>query len=220
MKLFSAVDLRTSYNITPDSQTRKFSKLISSSPHIAVYVKTLLLSYRPGRSKAVGHILSSLGKLTSLLLHPWSSQSCISDLPLPLRKSFAPALSLSSLQFIEIQRHRFDSASDLQALLCNSLSLKSLTLRAIAFTNPTPVEPPVARSPRIVLNSLRLIELKRVDIEELVKHFATVDITHLHSLHIDDCSIANIVRANPSIREIKIRASAAGQFRSFSRFSH
>jgi hypothetical protein len=207
MKLFSAVDLRTSY-ASPDLQTRKFSKLISSSPHIAAYVKTLLLSYRTGRSKTVDYILSSLGRLTSLLLHPWSERRWTSlDFPLVLRDSFAPALSLPSLQLIELKDHCFDSVTDLQALLCNSLALKSLILCTITFKEISPLQPVVSRPPRIVLNSLRLIGLKRVDIEELVRSFTTVDITHLHSLHLEECTGTSIVRANPSLREIKIGAN-------------
>jgi hypothetical protein len=194
MKLFSAVDLRARVStISLDALTQKFSGLSSSSLHIAPYVKTLLLSYRSDRtdlSKTVGHILSLLGNLVSLRLQPWSKKPWVRlpDFLHHLQDSVAP---LSTLQFIEIRHHHFDSASDFQDLLCNCLSLKSLTLRAIIFTNLIALGPlcPVSSLPRIVIDSLQLFGLRRTDVDELVQSFITVDITHLHSLHLEDGSM-------------------------------
>ncbi|KAJ6583063.1 hypothetical protein DFH09DRAFT_1145224, partial [Mycena vulgaris] len=73
-KLFSMVNLQPKdvYGGQPlDERSRPFSKLLSSTPHIGPYVRTLILSYRCGRSYSLEHILSSLPKLRSLSLHPW-----------------------------------------------------------------------------------------------------------------------------------------------------
>ncbi|KAJ7236943.1 hypothetical protein C8J57DRAFT_1247448 [Mycena rebaudengoi] len=164
MKLFSAVDLRARVStISLDALTQKFSGLSSSSSlHIAPYVKTLLLSYRSDRtdlSKTVGHILSLLGNLVSLRLQPWSKKPWVRlpDFLHHLRDSVAP---LSTLQFIEIRHHHFDSASDLQDLLFSSL-------------------------PRIVIDSPQLSGLRRTDVDELPLHKLLPERSHLHALHLE-----------------------------------
>jgi hypothetical protein len=116
---------------------------------------------------------------------------------------------------LEISGHMFESVLELQNLLCNSFSLKDLTLRAIQFKHQPASGTAVFGAPRVVLSTLRLMQLVPASVESLVTAFTAVDTvvdaTHLRTLHCDDCSIIKLMRANPFIREVTIRCLTPGQ---------
>ncbi|KAF7360120.1 Alpha-galactosidase [Mycena venus] len=193
MKLFSAVDLRPLdlYSQSPDERSRLFAKLLSSSPHIGQYVKNLVLAYRCGRSTSLGDILSSLPKLATLSLHPWSDRfrwfAQSEPFPTYHRESFLAAFSLSSLRRLALRNHVFSDALELQSLLSNSIGLEELVLRSIEFTDTLVSDPYTIRPEplRVVIRSLELLDMSVDHIDAVLNCFTVVDIRHLRSFCCD-----------------------------------
>ncbi|KAJ7697654.1 hypothetical protein B0H17DRAFT_1177604 [Mycena rosella] len=187
MKLFSSINLRSTGE-SPDERSQLFSELLSSKPHIQSYIRTLILSYRPARSKSVEHILSSLPKLRSISLHPtinypygWHSSFSVY-----LRDSFHAVFATTTLRRIELRSHSFDGPQELQRILSNSLSLTELVLDEICFEHvalrSTEKHP---GSPRTVLQSLGVFRMLPDVVDAVLDAFIAIDIKHLRSISCD-----------------------------------
>ncbi|KAJ7108786.1 hypothetical protein C8R44DRAFT_803558 [Mycena epipterygia] len=210
MRLFSTVNLyKFGYGTRPpDERARLFSKLISSSTHIGLYVQHLLLSYRSARSNSVVHILSCLPKLKSLSLHPWCDIRHEGNPPfsIHLKDSFLAAFSLSSLRCLELRAHKFTNPLELESILSNSVQLKELTLSHIKFTDiPAPtLQTRLQAPPRVVLHSITVFQMKQSDVDAVVNTFTVVNTTHLRSVCCDDCH-ESLLKANAySIQELTL----------------
>ncbi|KAJ7171918.1 hypothetical protein C8R46DRAFT_1032086 [Mycena filopes] len=201
-RLFSTVSTRSlGWGTTPDERMRLFSKLISSKPHIANYVRTLILGYRCARSKSLDHILLSLPNLQRLSLHPqrvtrYKYNEVVVGLPVEHKDSFRTVFSLPSLRSLSLRDHQFSTPAELQSLLSNSVELEELALYGIKFGTL-----PVAdRPPRLVLKSLKLGSMATNSIDALLH---TVDMSGLRSLCCDRYHPA-LFQAAPAIQNLTL----------------
>ncbi|KAJ7449032.1 hypothetical protein B0H11DRAFT_2079264 [Mycena galericulata] len=206
-QLFSTVTLGANgyYGAPPDERSRSFSKILSSKPHIGSYVKNLILSYRSARSKSVETILSSLPKLKTLSLDPRHDRKYHQTIPFPvhLRDSFIAAFSLVSLRRLEIRRHDFTDARDLDSILSNSLGLEELCLINVRFTDNSSQALRIGSdSPRVSLRSLGLFAMQTADMKAVMNTFTAVDVTHLRSISSDGFFEPLLHLNAPSLREL------------------
>ncbi|KAJ7464972.1 hypothetical protein B0H11DRAFT_2050353 [Mycena galericulata] len=213
-KLFSTVDLRNPYyysDAPPDERSRLFSKLLSSKPHIGTYVKNLTLAYRSARSKSVEHVLSSLPNLRRLSLDPRGRHfDDVLPFSIHIRDSFISAFSLASLRRLELRRHRFTDALELDSILSNGIGLEELCLDSILFDDHSTRASDIGSVPaRVVLRSLEFLKMGTQNVEAIMHAFTAVDITHLRSLFLDRYP-QSFLRVNTiSMEELTLTVSAS-----------
>ncbi|KAJ6557840.1 hypothetical protein B0H19DRAFT_1290995, partial [Mycena capillaripes] len=112
------------------------------------------------------------------------------------------------LRHITLWSLEFEDALELQTLLEDSTSLKTLVLRSVMFGNTEPPEPIEQPSPpQVVLDSLQLYFLDAAQLQALLDSFTSIDITRLRSLYLHNTPMNSLVRVNaPTIQRINIRA--------------
>ncbi|KAJ7204857.1 hypothetical protein B0H12DRAFT_467777 [Mycena haematopus] len=187
--------------------SQKLSALLSRSPHLAKYIRTLDLCYYAEREGGdeVAQILSAVTALTGLTLTDFFFGY------FPLDPSATGVFSLSSLQSVELCRYQFHNAFELESLLSNAKCLKDLTLRDIEFGDLDPIDIDTVLSREIdwvsdvKLQTLSLVSLYAAEVHSMLDSFTTVDIRHLKSLSIKDGPAAAFLRANArSIQMLKL----------------
>ncbi|KAK7044962.1 hypothetical protein R3P38DRAFT_2881915 [Favolaschia claudopus] len=205
--------------VSKDAQLPPFvlSTLLKESPHLALHVRALYLEYcladDPDNIEPIRHILASLENLARLDMYPESKSQQVpwQSYPEAIRASFLSAFALPYLRHITLWYTHFADALELQSLLLQSTSLKTLVLRSVVLGSPegsqsqTPLteQPP----PRAVLESLQLYFLDKGQVQDLLDSFTAIDITHLRSLYLHNTPMNVLLRMNAAtLEEIKIRA--------------
>ncbi|KAJ7204855.1 hypothetical protein B0H12DRAFT_1330521 [Mycena haematopus] len=190
--------LSSSPHISSIMLSQKLSALLSRSPHLATYIRTLDLCYNATTTEAnfMPQILSAVTALTGLTLTDHFCGYFPSDL------STRGAFSLSSLQSVELCRYQFRNALELESLLSKAKCLKELTLRAIDFDDLDPIDIEAVLSREInstsavKLQSLSLVSLNSYVVHAMLDSFTTVDIRHLKTLSIRNGPAVAFLRAN------------------------
>ncbi|KAJ6487619.1 hypothetical protein C8R45DRAFT_1213692 [Mycena sanguinolenta] len=190
------------------------STLLSESPHLALHIRAIYFEYSVAADaenvEPMKHILASASNMERLDLYPdTTSQSVVwSQYPGPMRTAFASAFALPYLRHITLWYSHFNDASELQFLLRESFSLKTLVLRSITFEPSERAEISKTSSPpRVVLDSLHLYFFDAEQVQELLHSFTAIDITRLRTLYLHNSPMKTLLRVNaPTIRELKIRA--------------
>ncbi|KAF7351450.1 hypothetical protein MSAN_01577100 [Mycena sanguinolenta] len=176
-----------------------FSTLLMESPHLASHIRAIYFEYsvgaEPENVEPMKHILASATNLERLDIYPEApSQSVVwSQYPEPVRTAFASAFALPYLRHITLWYSHFNDASELQLLLRESFSLKTLVLRSLTFGSTEEAEIPEAPSPPPRC--------------ELLHSFTAIDITRLRTLYLHNSPMNTLLRVNaPTIQELRIRA--------------
>ncbi|KAJ7841189.1 hypothetical protein B0H14DRAFT_1049988 [Mycena olivaceomarginata] len=176
--------------------------LLSTSPHIASYIRTLDLYYDPAgiEAKFVSTILGAATALHTLILAGHS------HVPLPMSPSIVGVFSLPSLRRVELCGYHFDDPPELECLLRKAKGLQDLTLRAVYFrkyVRPTAVGDIISNAPSgVALEKLTLVEVERQDVDSMLDLFTTVDIRCLKSLSLVDTDITRLLHANAQSLQI------------------
>ncbi|KAJ7735733.1 hypothetical protein B0H16DRAFT_127343 [Mycena metata] len=200
-KIFFTV--RLGYNYMP------FLDLLTASPHIGVFVRTLEATYQLCEDHPINGILTLLLHLECIILNGRE----LSIDPQHLRHfptfgaSCALAFSLPSVRHIELGHLIFSDVVELESLLRGSTGLKKLSLHSCLFENRDATLFSGGRS--ISLDSLDLFKISDDKvIESMIDSFAVVDITHLRSLRLHFSAAHSIVAANAaSLDEVDIKYS-------------
>jgi hypothetical protein len=166
----------------------------------------------------MAHILASVANLARLDLYPKSNSQQIpwKEYPGPVRASFESAFALPYLRHITLWYSHFSNVLELQTLLRESTSLKTLVLRSVTFEPSEPAadtaKPLLEPSPpQVVLESLQLYFLDGVQVQELLNYFTAIDITRLRSLYVHNTPMNTLLRVNArTIQHLKIRAYYPG----------
>ncbi|KAF8169856.1 hypothetical protein K438DRAFT_1982984 [Mycena galopus ATCC 62051] len=194
-----------------------FSTLLMESPHLALYIRAIYFEYSIAEDaeniESMQYILASAKNLERLDIYPDPPSQMVSwqAYPKPVRTSFESAFALPHLRHITLWYSHFSDASELQTLLKESTSLKTLVLRSITFgassSEATPELPPTESSPRVVLDSLQLYFLDAVQVQDLLDSFVAIDITHLRFLYLHNTPMNALFRVNAAtIQHLRIRA--------------
>ncbi|KAJ7134929.1 hypothetical protein C8R43DRAFT_1021509 [Mycena crocata] len=215
MRLFASISVHD-YEQDQSILSQQLSTVLSSSPHLASYIRSLDLYYNlyddeDEGAAFVAHILSNVTKLNRLIL-----TSAGKD-PFPINSATVSVFSLPSLRRVELYDYRFSNVFEIHSLLTRSVSLKCLTLHRVDFTGDDNHEPhrySVARvddiagahtARHVVLESLTLIKMEPLDVEEMLNSFTTVDVQHLQSLYFIQSPISGFLKANAgSIKKLKM----------------
>lgn len=183
------------------SLSRQLATLLSSSPHIATYIRTLDLCYSATTEASfIPLILCAVTALETLILMDDSGER------FPVNPSTIAVFSLPSLKRVELSNYYFDNPFELESLLRKGKSLKELTLRAISFASDehgsgvtTDVRPS-----DVALEILILVRLDSETIQSMLNIFTAVDIRHVKWLSIFDSPLKHLLRANaPSVQKLK-----------------
>ncbi|KAJ6538837.1 hypothetical protein DFH09DRAFT_1176365 [Mycena vulgaris] len=177
-----------------------FSALCLTSPHLASYVRALSFAYRTEKHlESIMDILAILTNLTRLEIYPGGEG---------YPASLAAALALPYLRRIGLRNFHFDNAPELQTLLSGSRSLQTLVLDAISFgtnTKPT-LQITAPASPRVVLDSLRIIKMDATQVQAVLDAFTVIDITRLRTLDLIVTPMKPLLKLNaPTLKHLKIR---------------
>jgi hypothetical protein len=176
--------------------------LLSTSPHITSYIRTLDLYYDPAgiEAKFVSTILGAATALHTLILAGHS------HVPFSMSPSIVGVFSLPSLRRVELCGYHFDDPPELECLLRKAKGLQDLTLRAVYFrkyVRPTAVGDIIINAPSgVALEKLTLVEVERQDVDSMLDLFTTVDIRYLKSLSLIDTDITRLLHANAQSLQI------------------
>ncbi|KAK0469154.1 uncharacterized protein EV420DRAFT_1633582 [Desarmillaria tabescens] len=154
-RLFSRIQLDSSFGKPPVNTVHKFHQLLSVSPHIASHVKEVTICVRPhDRDAKLPWILSRLSNLRSLKVRG-SGRVVWENLPLDVREALetamarVPRLELNSLIFSRDMQNIF-------SLFAKSTVLTDLALFQILPRTPVPVDTDGPVTQGIRLRSLSL----------------------------------------------------------------
>ncbi|KAJ6472047.1 hypothetical protein C8R45DRAFT_1013866 [Mycena sanguinolenta] len=216
-RLFARISVRdykrfsSSCHIASTILAQKLFALLSRSPHLAGYIRTLNLCYNAMEREAnfIPHILSAVTGLTELTL--WDHGRGF----FPMNALTLAAFSLSSLWRVELFGYQFQNAFELESLLSKAKCLKELALKDVGFKDFTPLDDSEVTLPRqirgtsdVKLETLCLEGLDRPVVTSVLDSFTTIDIRHLKSLSIYNSVITGILRANArSIQQLKLEKS-------------
>ncbi|KAK0223845.1 hypothetical protein IW262DRAFT_1369626 [Armillaria fumosa] len=138
-RLFSRIQLDSSYGKPPMNTVHKFYQLLSASPHIASHVREVTICVRALDCDAkIPWVLSRLSKLRSLKIRG-SGRVVWENIPLDIRAALetamtrVPRLELNSLVFSGDMQHIF-------SLFAKSTVLTDLALFQILPRTPVPVD--------------------------------------------------------------------------------
>ncbi|KAF8210762.1 hypothetical protein K438DRAFT_2011308 [Mycena galopus ATCC 62051] len=199
--------------------SQRLSFLLSCSPRIADYVRTLDLCYNASTTEAnfMPQILSAVTvALDTLIL---TDHFCGS---FPDDPDTISVFSLPSLRRVELCRYQFANPSKLESLLSKAKCLKEFTLRAINFEqdfdsvdNDVGGPQKVDRATEVKLEKLSVVELTSLVINSMLNSFTTADIRQLKALAIHNSPFVSLLRANtPSIQKLKIKKAHAMSYAS------
>ncbi|KAJ6451310.1 hypothetical protein C8R45DRAFT_946317 [Mycena sanguinolenta] len=171
--------------------SRRLLALLSGSPHIAPYIRTLDLCYNSNAAEAefVPRILSTLRALHTLVLTDHFNPDET------LKPSAFDVFSLPRLRRVELCQYKLHNVSDLDSLLSQAKGLKELTVRGIRFNRyrsrnqvnmGIPRELRRKSTVRTQVEDLTLVELDMFALKSVLECCYTVDIEHLKSLSIID----------------------------------
>ncbi|KAJ6472049.1 hypothetical protein C8R45DRAFT_1013871, partial [Mycena sanguinolenta] len=221
-RLFARISVRdyerfsSSPHIASVILAQKLSALLSRSPHLAGYIRTLELYYNATATEAnfIPQILAAVTGLTGLTL--WDHFHGF----FPMDALNLAAFSLSSLWRVELYGYQFQNAFELESLLSKAKCLKELTLNGVGFEDFKPVNDSEVALPRqikgtsdVTLETLCLDTLDRPVVTSVLASFTTVDIRHLKCLSIRNSAITGILRANTrSIQKLKLGGKLLCQF--------
>ncbi|KAJ6487617.1 hypothetical protein C8R45DRAFT_993776 [Mycena sanguinolenta] len=210
MRLFSLIFLR----VEDTKYTRSLSAILSSSPHLGGYIRTLHL-LAPEPSQPVLDIIYASKALDTLIL-----QSDYHYLYRPFKFDCAiPLLSrLPTLRCFQLIRYWFRNARELESLLKTSTSLRELKLKHVRFSGEEESDLEVqndhvpfehlngdSSSSVLALATLNLVAISSATLDSMLKYFTMVDIKHLKSLTLSDCPMTSLVRLNAdSLRHLTI----------------
>ncbi|KAJ7726716.1 hypothetical protein DFH07DRAFT_236345 [Mycena maculata] len=191
MHLFARMELKENSPSSP----RRFSDLISASPHLALHVRSLDLECHSENWESVSPILSAVSRLTHLKLVAMKSLYFEPQLP-PARAPFPTPFSFSSLRSIELRHYEFHDVDQFRSLLINVVGLESLELTNIVFAHPSmrPAAPRI-EPPKAVLSTLNLYNMGRATVTSIMD---ALDIKHIKTLFVYDTPISPILRRNAS----------------------
>ncbi|KAJ7723339.1 hypothetical protein DFH07DRAFT_855939 [Mycena maculata] len=199
MHLFAEIET------TSPSSSRRFSELLSASPHLALYVRGLTLHCSRDNWRSAAHILSAVSRLTQLKLTPLRGfQDPFPREPTPLHGSF----SFQSLRSLELCNYDFYDVFELEALVSDCPKLESLVLQDIVFSNH-PLSPAAAvrEGATVVVPDLTLRDMTLATIDTIMAAFTAVDLKQLLSLSVYHAPFSNTLRLNVnSVRSLHIRS--------------
>ncbi|KAJ7648390.1 hypothetical protein DFH06DRAFT_575587 [Mycena polygramma] len=194
-------------NHTPLLLIRELSALLSSSPHIATYIRTLELPisspddrpWMPPDPEApfAPRILSAVTEMRALALN-----GCRFEFP--ANPSTLAVFSISSLRRVELRGYQFQNPFVLESLLYIAKSLKELTLGAIGFPyGHYKDDPPVrkdlnhtCKEDQVILETLTLLHVTSEASRAILNRFTKVNLKHLTSLSILESPCMDILRVN------------------------
>ncbi|KAJ6472046.1 hypothetical protein C8R45DRAFT_1104255 [Mycena sanguinolenta] len=187
--------------------TQRLSLHLSRSPHLASYIRTLVLELCTTEEvDLIPELMSAVPALTSLAL--WTR---FKDY-FPPSLSNVGAFSLKTLRRIELGNYLFKNASDLESLLSNAKCLKELPLTAMQFDKENISAVPartVQASDTVQLESVCLDSMYHRAITAMLDSFTVVDIRHLKSLSMNNAPTTALLQANTrSIQKLKIGSSS------------
>ncbi|KAJ7762858.1 hypothetical protein DFH07DRAFT_406211 [Mycena maculata] len=200
MHLFARMELKEDSPSSP----RRFRDLISTSPHLALHVRSLALECDAENWESVSPILSAVARLTHLELVA-NKRLYFQLQPRPARAPFHAPFCFSALTSIELRHYEFHDADQFRALLINAVRLESLELANIVFAHPSlrPAAPRIA-APRAVLSTLNLWNMGGAAVTAILD---ALDITHITTLLVYNTPISPVLRANASaLTKIQISA--------------
>ncbi|KAJ6552746.1 hypothetical protein B0H19DRAFT_1377576 [Mycena capillaripes] len=192
--------------------SRQLAALLSSSPHIALYIRTLDLCYNVDNTEAkfIPLILSAVTALKTLILTDYFQEA------FPVNLSTIAVFSLPSLRRVELCKYQFAGPLELESLLSRVKSLKELTLDDISFYNDVygscdrSSVTSDGRPSNVVLETLTLVRLGYFTIRQMLDLFTVVDIRHVKCLSLLECPFMGFLQANArSIQKLKIGESWA-----------
>ncbi|KAK0194393.1 hypothetical protein F5146DRAFT_1035690 [Armillaria mellea] len=181
-RLFSRIQLDSSYGKPPVNTVHKFYQLLSASPHIASHVREVTIYVRAlDRDAKIPWVLSRLSNLRSLKIRG-SGRVVWENIPLDIRAALetamtrVPRLELSSLIFSGDMQHIF-------SLFAKSTVLTDLALFQILPRTPVPVDMlggPVTQGIRLRSLSLTLKPEALTDALHVLR--ASIDASELRHL--------------------------------------
>ncbi|KAJ6552761.1 hypothetical protein B0H19DRAFT_1377587 [Mycena capillaripes] len=188
--------------------SRQLATLLSSSPHIALYIRSLDLCYNVDTTEAkfIPQILSAVTALEILIL----TDHFFGAFPVNHPSTMA-VFSLPSLRCVELCNYRFAGPLELESLLSRVKSLKELTLDDIIFHNDVygnydrSSVTSDGRPGNVVLETLTLVRLGFFMIRPMLDLFTVVDVGHVKCLSLLECPFMGFLQANArSIQNLKI----------------
>ncbi|SJL10356.1 uncharacterized protein ARMOST_13742 [Armillaria ostoyae] len=181
-RLFSRIQLDSSYGKPPVNTVHKFYQLLSASPHIASHVREVTICVRAlDRDAKIPWVLSRLSNLRSLKIRG-SGRVVWENIPLDIRAALetamtrVPRLELNSLAFSGDMQRIF-------SLFAKSTVLTDLALFQILPRTPVPVDMlggPVTQGIRLRSLSLTLKPEALTDTLHVLK--ASIDASELRHL--------------------------------------
>ncbi|KAF7345678.1 hypothetical protein MVEN_01587600 [Mycena venus] len=175
----------------------RLSVLLSTSPHLATYIRTLDLCYNASTTEAnfVPRILSAVTALHTLIL---TDHFCAS---FPLNSSTVAVFSLPTLRRVELRRYQFANPFELESLLSRAKCLKELTLSATFFGenfehDRVGVTREAGTASNVTLEKLTLVRVDNDVVKPMLDLFTMVDIRHLKHLSIHNSPIMDLLRVN------------------------
>ncbi|KAK0205337.1 hypothetical protein DFS33DRAFT_1327571 [Desarmillaria ectypa] len=180
-RLFSRIQLDSSFGKPPVNTVHKFHQLLSASPHIASHVREVTICVRPhDRDTKLSWILSRLSNLRSLTIRG-SGRVVWEDMPLDIRAALET--TMTRVACLELNSLIFSGSTQrIFSLFAKSTVLTDLALFQTLPRTPVPVDIDGPVTPGIRLRSLSLTlkpevltdtlhVLRRIDASEL-RHLA------------------------------------------------
>ncbi|KAJ6627350.1 hypothetical protein B0H10DRAFT_381358 [Mycena sp. CBHHK59/15] len=164
MHIFSEIKLLPSqwFDFGKNSMTLpRFSRILSRSPHIALYVRSLTVVEGDGvisipwiRKDVLPAVLSMLVNLKGFSMQSPRLLDWVS-LPMTLKNSLQ-VIHGSSLARIQLHKIRFDRSGGLISLLLGCRNLKSIKFQSVVVTTIDAQDPRIPDEHRLHLDSLEL----------------------------------------------------------------
>ncbi|KAJ6487593.1 hypothetical protein C8R45DRAFT_1213671 [Mycena sanguinolenta] len=181
--------------------------VLSSSPHLRGYIRTLHLRSRLGSSPSdllywVLKIFDATDAVDTLILDSGTANGRSPSDHLPF-DSMIPLLSrLPSLRCLQLIGYRLRNPFELQSLLTTSTSLRELKLQAIYFDEEDYKLPIVESGQGLQLESLSLAVTSPKEVDAMLNRFTLVDIEHLKSLSTDYTIVAVVFYAQMRVHSV------------------
>ncbi|KAJ6487602.1 hypothetical protein C8R45DRAFT_252446 [Mycena sanguinolenta] len=210
MRLFSLTSVK-------GKDIQSLYAVLSSSPHLRGYIRTLHLRSRLGSSPSdllywVLKIFDATEAVDTLIMDSGIAYNRVPSDHLPFDSTIPLLSRLPSLRCLQLISYRLRNPFELQSLLTTSASLRELKIQAIYFDEDDYQLPIVESGQGLQLESLSLAVTSPREVDAMLHRFTMVDIEHVKSLS-TDYSVAGsrLLRANAgSLRDLTINMPWCG----------
>ncbi|CAK5274334.1 unnamed protein product [Mycena citricolor] len=177
-KLFFLVDLCAKLD-TGRERLHRFYRLLKMSPHLARYVKHLILPVDLLEDPRMVKILKCLVNLRSASIYNYA------EAILSMEDSFGTLTFVNRLRRLELRVHTFADFVEFDTIIGSFPVLRELLLETVDFDQHTGYRLATKRGALVTLKTLELYAIPEDTVDAMLQALHKVDMTCLHALSVD-----------------------------------